>query len=137
MTVSQPAFNASNSIIVRLNIDNKIGMLASVTQTISEMHGVVGAIDLVQPEAGVLVRDISIFTHDPDHSDQIVTAIRNLPGVEFINFSDRTFWSIWVEKSVSETVFPSKPVMTFPWPILREWLEFVWISTKILKMHTN
>jgi len=52
MTVSQPAFNASNSIIVRLNIDNKIGMLASVTQTISEMHGVVGAIDLVQPEAG-------------------------------------------------------------------------------------
>ena len=37
MTVSQPAFNASNSIIVRLNIDNKIGMLASVTQTISEM----------------------------------------------------------------------------------------------------
>jgi len=55
MTVSQPAFNASNSIIVRLNIDNKIGMLASVTQTISEMHGVVGAIDLVQPEAGVLV----------------------------------------------------------------------------------
>ena len=91
MTVSQPAFNASNSIIVRLNIDNKIGMLASVTQTISEMHGVVGAIDLVQPEAGVLVRDISIFTHDPDHSEQIVTAIRNLPGVEFINFSDRTF----------------------------------------------
>ena len=90
MTVSQPAFNASNSIIVRLNIDNKIGMLASVTQTISEMHGVVGAIDLVQPEAGVLVRDISIFTHDPDHSEQIVTAIRNLPGVEFINFSDRT-----------------------------------------------
>ena len=69
MTVSQPAFNASNSIIVRLNIDNKIGMLANVTQTISEMHGVVGAIDLVQPEAGVLVRDISIFTHDPDHSD--------------------------------------------------------------------
>ena len=47
MTVSQPAFNASNSIIVRLNIDNKIGMLANVTQTISEMHGVVGAIDLV------------------------------------------------------------------------------------------
>ena len=69
MTVSQPAFNASNSIIVRLNIDNKIGMLASVTQTISEMGGVVGAIDLVQPEAGVLVRDISIFTHDPDRSN--------------------------------------------------------------------
>ena len=37
MTVSQPQFNASNSIVVRLKIDNKVGMLASVNQVISEM----------------------------------------------------------------------------------------------------
>nr|MBC8220806.1 NAD-dependent malic enzyme [Pseudomonadota bacterium] len=91
MTVSQPAINASNSIIVRLKIDNKIGMLASVTQAISEEHGIVGAIDLVQPEDGVLVRDISIYTHDQEHSDKIVAAIKNIQGVKFINFSDRTF----------------------------------------------
>ena len=47
MTISQPPFNASNSIIVRLKIDNKVGMLASVNRVISEMGGVVGAIDLV------------------------------------------------------------------------------------------
>ncbi|MEC8981567.1 MAG: malic enzyme-like NAD(P)-binding protein, partial [SAR324 cluster bacterium] len=91
MTVSQPAINASNSIIVRLKIDNKIGMLANVTQAISEMHGIVGAIDLVQPEDGVLVRDISIYTRDQEHSDKIIAAIKNIPGVNFINFSDRTF----------------------------------------------
>jgi len=91
MTVSQPAINASNSIIVRLKIDNEIGMLASVTQTISELHGIVGAIDLVKPEAGVLVRDISIFIRDQEHSEEIVSAIKNLQGVEFINFLDRTF----------------------------------------------
>ena len=91
MTVSQPAINASNSIIVRLKIDNKIGMLASVTQAISEEHGIVGAIDLVQPEDGVLVRDISIYTHDQEHSDKIILAIKNIQGVKFINFSDRTF----------------------------------------------
>ena len=91
MTVSQPAFNASNSIIVRLKIDNKVGMLASVNRVISEMGGVVGAIDLVGPEDGVLVRDISIFTNDPDHSDKIVESIKKTPGVEFVNFSDRTF----------------------------------------------
>ena len=91
MTVNQPAINASNSIIVRLKIDNKIGMLASVTQTISEMHGIVGAIDLVQAETGVLVRDISIYTHDQEHSEKIITAIKNIHGIEFINFSDRTF----------------------------------------------
>ena len=91
MTVSQPPFNASNSIIVRLKIDNKVGMLASVNRVISEMGGVVGAIDLVGPEEGVLVRDISIFTNDPDHSDKIVESIKKTPGVQFVNFSDRTF----------------------------------------------
>ena len=91
MTVSQPAINASNSIILRLKIDNKIGMLANVTQTISEMNGIIGAIDLVKPEAGVLVRDISIFIHDQEHSERIVSVIKNLQGVEFVNFSDRTF----------------------------------------------
>ena len=91
MTVSQPPFNASNSIIIRLKLDNKVGMLASVNRVISEMGGVVGAIDLVGPEDGVLVRDISIFTNDPDHSDKIVESIKKTPGVEFVNFSDRTF----------------------------------------------
>ena len=91
MTVSQPPFNASNSIILRLKIDNKVGMLANVNHVISEMGGVVGAIDLVGPEDGVLVRDISIFTNDPDHSDKIVESIKKIPGVEFVNFSDRTF----------------------------------------------
>ncbi|MCH2280312.1 MAG: NAD-dependent malic enzyme [SAR324 cluster bacterium] len=66
-------------------------MLASVNRVISEMGGVVGAIDLVGPEDGVLVRDISIFTNDPDHSDKIVESIKKTPGVEFVNFSDRTF----------------------------------------------
>ncbi len=91
MTVSQPQFNASNSIIVRLKIDNKVGMLASVNRVISEMGGIVGAIDLVGPEDGVLIRDISIFTNDKNHSDNIVESIKKTPGVEFVNFSDRTF----------------------------------------------
>lgn len=90
MTVSQPAINASNSIIVRLKIDNKMGMLANVTQAISEMHGIVGAIDLVQPEDGVLVRDISIYTLDQEHSEKIIAAIKNISGVKFVDFSDRT-----------------------------------------------
>ena len=36
MTVSQPPFNASNSIIVRLKIDNNVGMLATVNRVISK-----------------------------------------------------------------------------------------------------
>ncbi len=94
MTVSQPAVNVSNSIVLRLKIDlapPPSSRLATLCETISEKGGIVGAIDLVAPEDGVLVRDISIFTHDPEHSGQIIEAVKNVPGVEFVNFSDRTF----------------------------------------------
>ena len=50
MTVIQPAFNASNSIIVRLKIDLAVppsSRLAFLCQTISGEGGIVGAIDLV------------------------------------------------------------------------------------------
>jgi len=134
MTVSQPAINASNSIIVRLKIDNKIGMLANVTQAISEMHGIVGAIDLVQPEDGVLVRDISIYTHDQEHSDKIIAAIKNIPGVKFINFSDRTFLVHLGGKIAIQNRIPSKHVTTFQWPTHPGLQGFVWIFMMIRRM---
>ncbi len=90
MIVRDPAINASNNIIVRIKIDNKIGMLAKLAKIISEMHGIVGKIDLLQSEEGVLVRDISIYIHDREHCKKIITAIKNIQGVEFVNFSDRT-----------------------------------------------
>ena len=64
--------NPSNSIIVRLKIANKIGMLAKITNIISEMGGNLDAIDIVRPTSDALVRDISIFTHSEDHGLKIV-----------------------------------------------------------------
>ena len=52
------------SNLARIKIDNKIGMLANLAKIISEMHGIVGKIDLVQSEDGVLIRDISIYIHN-------------------------------------------------------------------------
>ena len=54
MTVIQLAFNASNSIIVRLKIDLAVppsSRPAFLCQTISGECGIVGAIDLVEHEA--------------------------------------------------------------------------------------
>ena len=65
MTVIQPAFNASNSIIVRLKIDLAVppsSRLAFLCQTISGEGGIVGAIDLVEPQDGLLTRDIRQLT---------------------------------------------------------------------------
>ena len=68
MTVIQPAFNASNSIIVRLKIDlapAPSSRLALLCQTVSCEGGVVGAIDLVEPQDGLLTRDIRQLTRLP------------------------------------------------------------------------
>ena len=94
MTVSQPTFNVRNKIIVRLKIDlapPPSSRLASLCQTVSCEGGVVGAIDLVEPQDGVLTRDISIFTRDSEHSEQIVSAIKKVQGVEFVNYYDNTY----------------------------------------------
>ena len=68
MTVIQPAFNASNIIIVRLKIDLAVppsSRQAFLCQTISGEGGIVGDINLVEPQDGLLTRDIRQLTRLP------------------------------------------------------------------------
>ena len=68
MTVIQPAYNATNSIIVRLKIDLAVppsSRLAFLCQTISGEGGIVGAIDLVEHQDGLLTRGIRQLTRLP------------------------------------------------------------------------
>jgi len=82
---------ASNSITVRVVIDNRPGMLANVTSVIGEHGGNIGAIDIVRAEKDELTRDITINTRSDDHARSIVQALRELDGVDVVNMSDRTF----------------------------------------------
>ena len=91
MTVSSSPHNPSNSVIVRLRLFNEVGVLNRVTQKISDLGGNIGAIDIVRPEPDALIRDITIFTHNPEHGEKLVEGLKKIEGVEFINFSDRTF----------------------------------------------
>ena len=91
MTVSSSPHNPSNSVIVRLRLFNEVGVLNRVTQKISDLGGNIGAIDIVRPEPDALIRDITIFTHNPEHGEKLVDGLREIEDVEFINFSDRTF----------------------------------------------
>ena len=91
MTVSSSPHNPSNSVIVRLRLFNEVGVLNRVTQKISDLGGNIGAIDIVRPESDALIRDITIFTHNPEHGEKLVEGLREIEDVEFINFSDRTF----------------------------------------------
>ena len=91
MTVSSSPHNPSNSVIVRLRLFNEVGVLNRVTQKISDLGGNIGASDIVRPEPDALIRDITIFTHNPEHGEKLVEGLREIEDVEFINFSDRTF----------------------------------------------
>ena len=91
MTISSSPHNPSNSVIVRLRLFNEVGVLNRVTQKISDLGGNIGAIDIVRPEPDALIRDITIFTHNPEHGEKLVEGLREIEDVEFINFSDRTF----------------------------------------------
>lgn len=62
-----------------------------VTSTIGEVGGSIGAIDIVESSFDYIVRDFTIATGNEAHAQEIVEAIKKLPNVELINFSDRVF----------------------------------------------
>ena len=79
------------SITLRLRLANKPGVLGLVTSTIGAAGGSIGAIDIVEAGFDQLVRDITIATGNDQHAKEIVEAVKVLPGVTFINVSDRVF----------------------------------------------
>ena len=83
--------SASHSVTVRLEIDNKPGMLGKVTSAIGKAGGDIGAIDLVEVGKTTITRDLSFKASDERHAAQVVEKIRSVAGVSVVNVSDRTF----------------------------------------------
>jgi malate dehydrogenase (oxaloacetate-decarboxylating) len=83
--------SASYSQTVRLEIQNRPGMLGKVTSAIGKAGGDIGAIDLVEVGRATMTRDISFNARDDRHGQQVVERVRAIGGVRIINVSDRTF----------------------------------------------
>ncbi len=79
------------NFILRLKLENQIGILAAVAQKIAELGGNIGAIDISHPLKNGSIRDFSITTPSLEHTQNIIDAMNSLPHVEMINYSDRTF----------------------------------------------
>ena len=62
MTTAVPS--ASYSLTVRLEIENKPGMLGKVTTAIGEMGGDIGSIDIAEASTEVIVRDFRVYCID-------------------------------------------------------------------------
>jgi malate dehydrogenase (oxaloacetate-decarboxylating) len=79
------------SLTLRVRLANRPGMLGKLTSAIGAAGGDIGAIDIVEVGAGLLVRDITVAAASVQHGEQIVAAVRAVPDVALINVSDRVF----------------------------------------------
>ena len=83
--------NSSFSLTLRLQIPNRVGMLASVTHVIATNGGNLGQIDLIDQNRQTSIRDITVDAASTEHAETIAQAVRALPDIKVINTYDRTF----------------------------------------------
>jgi malate dehydrogenase (oxaloacetate-decarboxylating) len=89
--MSEISTSASNSIILRLRIQNLPGIFASVVDEIGKAGGNIGAIDIVQYEQECIVRDVTVETTGSKQIDLIANNLSGLDGIEVLHVSDRVF----------------------------------------------
>src|SRR3954447_11558532 len=85
---SSPAMaspSAQYSLTIRVEIGNKPGMLGRVAGAIGDAGGVIGAVDLVHVDEGLLVRDITVDAAGQEQWDAIIAALDALDGVRVID----------------------------------------------------
>ncbi|OKH28942.1 malic enzyme-like NAD(P)-binding protein [Chroogloeocystis siderophila] len=83
--------NSSFSLTLRLQIPNRVGMLASVTHAIANSGGNLGQIDLIEQTRHISIRDITIDAASTEHAETIVQAVKALPDIKVMDVYDRTF----------------------------------------------
>lgn len=83
--------NPSYSVKMRVEIPNRPGMLANITQVIASVGGNISDIDLIEKTRNLVIRDIIVDASSTEHADQIIQAIQSLTDIKLVNFYDRTF----------------------------------------------
>ncbi|HWH43811.1 MAG TPA: NAD-dependent malic enzyme [Thermoleophilaceae bacterium] len=91
MSTSPITPSAQFSMTLRVEIANRPGMLGVLAGAIGEAGGNIGAIDIIEPGEGELLREITVFCADLDHWADIVKAVEDLDGTKLIEVTDRTF----------------------------------------------
>ena len=86
-----PSVSAQYSIILRVEIDHRPGMLGRVATAIGDAGGSIGSVDLIGIEGGNTLRDITIETAGEDHAIQIGQAVDQVDGARTVDITDRTF----------------------------------------------
>src|SRR5918994_6528991 len=86
-----PSVSAQYSIILRVEIDHRPGMLGRVATAIGDAGGSIGSVDLIGIEGGHTLRDITVETAGEEHAIQIGQAVDQVDGARTVDITDRTF----------------------------------------------
>jgi len=79
------------SIIIRLEIVSKPGMLGKVTSAIGRAGGDIGAVDIIGFKKNITIRDIIVSVVDVPMGQRVVEQVRQIKGVNVVSVTDRTF----------------------------------------------
>ena len=83
--------NSSFSVTLRLQIPNRVGMLAAIAQAIATNGGNIGTIDLIEQTRQVSIRDLNVDAASTEHAETIVQAVKAIPDIKLLSVYDRTF----------------------------------------------
>src|SRR3954453_23008056 len=86
-----PSVSAQYSIVLRMEIDHRPGMLGLVATAIGDAGGSIGSVDLVTIEHGHTLRDITIETAGEEHAGKIGEAVDAIDGARTVEITARTF----------------------------------------------
>ncbi|NEK58906.1 NAD-dependent malic enzyme [Geodermatophilus sabuli] len=91
VTPRGPVTSASYSITVRLTADGDPASIGRIATAVGSAGGAVTAIDVVDSRSDGLTVDVTCSAADAPHSEEMVEALRAVPGVTVRKVSDRTF----------------------------------------------
>src|SRR5215213_5826301 len=86
-----PVTSASYSLTVRLTADGDPASIGRIATAVGTAGGAVTAIDVVDSRSDGLTVDVTCSAADASHSEEMVEALRKVPGVTVRKVSDRTF----------------------------------------------
>jgi malate dehydrogenase (oxaloacetate-decarboxylating) len=91
MIVTRALPSAGFSITIRVAVPADVSAIGRLTTAVGGAGGIVTALDVVDSDPVTVLADVTCDTADAAHANQVVAALRELPGVEVRKVSDRTF----------------------------------------------
>ena len=83
--------NASYSVRIRVEVDNRPGTLGRLATAIGEAGGNICALDIVESLGDRIVEDVTVYATDEAHAALISDAVAAVEGITVRSSRDRTF----------------------------------------------